>query len=155
MPVLSPQPAVAQDTQLLVFQAGDEEYAFPLTEVQEIVESPAITAVPCVQACVSGVLNLRNKIVTVINLPKLLGLPTSEHPRHVIVASKGNELFGFRVDTVTGVLRVGSAELQPVSQAMAASVPASYVGNALIRHPRIILVLRLNEMLNALSPASV
>ena len=153
-----------RDMQLLVFRAANEEYAFALTEVREIIRTPAITAVPSVEAYVQGVTNLRGKIVTVIDLPHLLGLQDGKNTQHVIVVEKGAELFGFRVDEVTEVLRVPMTQVKAVPQVLAAKVPASYLENAVVledekaatAHPsRIILILKLQDILTSLTPASL
>ena len=158
MPTLTSDIAAAKENmQLLVFQAANEEYAFPLTEVQEIIQTPALTPVPSVQTYVDGIVNLRGKIVTVINLPLLLGLPASSNLQHIIVTQRGTEFFGFHVDLVTGVMRIPSSELKPVPEVIASKAPSSYVESAVMSQEpaRIILILRLRDMLTSLLPATV
>lgn len=146
-----------QEKELLVFQAAGEEYAFPLTEVREIINTPDITPIPSVESYVRGVVNLRGKIVTVADLSVLLGLTPDTAPEHIIVVEKGSELFGFHVDLVTGVLRVPVDQLKEVPQIMASKVPVSYIDQAVVldNPARIILILRLADILTSLLPVSV
>ncbi len=157
--------AGTQEKELLVFQIAGEEYAFPLTEVREIINTPDITPVPSGQSFVRGVVNLRGKIVTVADLAVLLGLQPTEKPAHIIVVEKENELFGFHVDMVTGVLRVPVTQLKEVPQVLASKVHASLMDQAVvIEEPvsadgiqpktRIILILRLGDILTSLLPVS-
>src|SRR5207245_502469 len=78
-------PQLAQ--QLVVFSLGDEEYALPITQVQEIIRYTEPRAVASEAAWIKGVISLRGKIVPVCDLAARLGLPTelAEQAKIVIV----------------------------------------------------------------------
>ena len=65
--------AVARELHIVGFQVGRETYGVPITSLHEIVRVPEITAVPDAPDYVEGVINLRGKIVSVIDLRKRLG----------------------------------------------------------------------------------
>jgi purine-binding chemotaxis protein CheW len=150
-----------KDIQLLLFRVCGEEYAFALTEVREIIRTSPLTPIPSAPAYVKGIVNIRGKVLTAVDLPAFLGLPPPQNPpAFLIVAEKGNELFGFLVDSVTGVVRVGTDDLKHVPELMAAKVPAGYVESAVVSAegaadgPAMFLVLRLRSLLDALTSAS-
>ncbi len=123
MPVFQKEtPATPQNAatvQLLVFSLQGEEYALPLTEIQEIVPTPEITPVPNMQAAVKGVANLRGKVVTMLDLETHFAITkTAETKPYAIVAEHAGELFGLLVHAATEVLRIDAAEQKPTPEVL-------------------------------------
>jgi len=106
-------PQLAQ--QLVVFSLGDEEYALPITQVQEIIRYTQPRAVASEAAWIKGVISLRGKIVPVCDLGARLGLPTelAEQAKIVIVETDSGTA-GVIVDEVEEVLTVESDQLDTV-----------------------------------------
>jgi purine-binding chemotaxis protein CheW len=106
-------PQLAQ--QLVVFSLGDEEYALPITQVQEIIRYTGPRAVASEAAWIKGVISLRGKIVPVCDLGARLGLPTelAEQAKIVIVETDSGTA-GVIVDEVEEVLTVESEQLDTV-----------------------------------------
>ena len=106
-------PQLAQ--QLVVFSLGDEEYALPITQVQEIIRYTEPRAVASEAAWIKGVISLRGKIVPVCDLAARLGLPTelAEQAKIVIVETDTGTA-GVIVDEVEEVLTVESEQLDAV-----------------------------------------
>jgi purine-binding chemotaxis protein CheW len=120
-PALAEDAALAaqDDIQLVSFEAAGEEYAFPIGEVQEIVQLPAaITRVPQAPAAVLGVVTLRERLLPLVSLRALFGLPAGElgeSCRIVVVAPDGARCaVGLVVDRVREVLRVPRGLVDPV-----------------------------------------
>jgi purine-binding chemotaxis protein CheW len=115
-----PQPAVteAEDStlQLVTFFLGDEEYALAIGEVQEIIRVGDITRVPNTRSHVRGVINLRGRIVPVIDLKRRLALGDTEIGREsrVVVAELGGRVLGLTVDRVSEVLLLSTRQLEAV-----------------------------------------
>lgn len=109
-------PATAQ--QLVVFSLGDEEYALPITQVQEIIRYTEPRAVASDSPWIRGVISLRGKIVPVCDLALRLGLQTelAEQAKIVIVETDGRAA-GVIVDEVEEVLTVQSEDLDTVPSA--------------------------------------
>jgi purine-binding chemotaxis protein CheW len=71
--------------QLVVFSLGDEEYALPITDVQEIIRYTEPRAVASEAPWIRGVISLRGKIIPVCDLAARLGLPADGEPHANIV----------------------------------------------------------------------
>ncbi|MBB6429797.1 chemotaxis protein CheW [Algisphaera agarilytica] len=107
--------------QLVSFEIGVEEYAIPILAVQEINRMMPITRVPHSPAAVEGVINLRGRIIPVIDMRKRFGLKPSadEGDARVIVVEVGNvgRVIGFTVDRVHEVLRLDKTIIDPAPTA--------------------------------------
>ena len=64
-----------KDLHIVGFRVGRETFGVPISLVHEIVRVPDITAVPEAPDCIEGVINLRGKIVSVVDLRKRFGEP--------------------------------------------------------------------------------
>jgi len=101
----------------LTFMIGREEYGLPVLKVREIIKVMDITHVPQVAAHVLGVINLRGKVIPVIDLRRKFGFPAQEHTERtcIIVAevelSQATVMMGVVVDAVSEVVNVASAEI--------------------------------------------
>jgi purine-binding chemotaxis protein CheW len=99
----------------LAFSLGAETYAVNILEVREIIRLSEITLVPQMPRCVRGVINLRGKIVPVIDLRTRFGFekaPTTERTCIVVTFLPGRGLIGLIVDAVEDVLQLTSMEVQ-------------------------------------------
>ena len=118
--------------QLVSFVVGAEEYAIPILAVQEINRMMAITRVPQSPPFVEGVINLRGKVIPVVDLRKRFGMPVNENTgeeRIIVVEVQGQtegRVIGFTVDKVNRVLRIGSDIVEP-APAMATGSNSEYV----------------------------
>ncbi len=118
--------------QLVSFVVGAEEYAISILAVQEINRMMAITRVPQSPPFVEGVINLRGKVIPVVDLRKRFGMPVGEDTgdeRIIVVEVQGEteaRVIGFTVDKVNRVLRIGSDIVEP-APAMACGTNSEYV----------------------------
>lgn len=118
--------------QLVSFVVGAEEYAIPILAVQEINRMMAITRVPQSPAFVEGVINLRGKVIPVVDLRKRFNMPINQNTgdeRIIVVEVQGESearVIGFTVDKVNRVLRIGSDIVEP-APAMACGADSEYV----------------------------
>ncbi|MDR3374200.1 MAG: chemotaxis protein CheW [Ancalomicrobiaceae bacterium] len=117
--------AIVDDDQLVSFEVAGQEYAFPIERVQEIVQLPdAITAVPNSPAHVLGVITLRNRLLPLVSLRTMFGLPDMEltEANKVVVVSLGQagaSSVGVVMDSVKEVLRVNRGLLEPMPPLLA------------------------------------
>jgi purine-binding chemotaxis protein CheW len=120
-----PQAAAQLSQQLVVFSLGAEEYALPITQVQEIIRFTEPRAVASDAPWIRGVISLRGKIVPVCDLAARLGLPgeRAEHAKIVIVETVTGTA-GVIVDDVEEVLTVDAAQLDAVPAAGAEFIEA-------------------------------
>lgn len=101
--------------QLVSFQLGLEEYAIDILGVQEIIRMVEITPVPNAPHYVEGVVNLRGKVIPIINLRTHLGLSAAEPTKdtRIVVVEVGRTILGFIVDSVEEVLRLPEELIEP------------------------------------------
>jgi purine-binding chemotaxis protein CheW len=104
-----------RELHIIGFQVGRETYGVPITSLHEIVRVPEITPVPDAPAHMEGVINLRGKIVSVIDLRKRLGqkdIAPSKRNRILVVEHDGR-LCGLMVDSASEVLKIPAGDIQP------------------------------------------
>jgi purine-binding chemotaxis protein CheW len=106
------------DTQVVIFRLGAEEFGVPIMSVQEIVRVPdVLTKVPKTPHFVEGVINLRGTVLPVIDQRARLGMPGIERNdrQRIMVFTLGGLRTGFIVDSVAEVLRIpqGHVEAAP------------------------------------------
>ena len=112
--------APIDEIQLVSFEACGQEYAFPIEDVQEIVQVPGhVTKLPQAQVQVVGVMSLRNRLLPLVSLRRMFALPDApvdEQSRILVVSPGGPEgaSVGIVMDTVKEVLRVNRTLVDPV-----------------------------------------
>lgn len=97
------------------FRIGRESYGVPITSLHEIVRVPEITAVPDAPDYMEGVINLRGKIVSVLDLRKRLGetqVTPNKRNRILVLEHKGR-LSGLIVDSASEVLKIPQTDIEP------------------------------------------
>jgi purine-binding chemotaxis protein CheW len=104
-----------RELHIVGFKVGRETYGVPITSLHEIVRVPEITAVPDAPDYVEGVINLRGKIVSVLDLRKRLGeavIAPSKRNRILVVEHRGR-LCGLIVDSASDVLKIPAEDIDP------------------------------------------
>jgi purine-binding chemotaxis protein CheW len=99
-------------TDYVTFTTAGQLFGLPIEDVQDVFTMANITRVPLAGPEIAGVLNLRGRIVTVINLANLLQLETPKHSgaEMVIGVERGSESFGILVDRAGEVLSLSDAD---------------------------------------------
>ena len=114
-------PTVACDLRTgkyLIFQLGGEEFGVGVLKIREIMKFQEITAVPQTPSYVKGVLNLRGKVIPVIDLRMRFGLPDCEQTEQTCIVviraqyPEGEMPIGVVVDGVVEVLSLSAAEIE-------------------------------------------
>src|SRR3982751_1922074 len=111
-------PADTRAGKYLTFQLVNEEFGIRVLQVREIMGIQEITAVPQTPHHVKGVINLRGKVIPVVDLRLKFGLPEQEYtPRTCIIVVQargeaGPMLMGIVVDGVAEVLNLASADIE-------------------------------------------
>jgi len=114
----------AELMQLVTFSIGEEEFGVDILKVQEIIRTMEITKVPRAPIFVEGVINLRGKVIPIIDLRRRFGLETRAHDKHtrIIVIEISNMIVGFVVDSVSEVLRIPASTVEPPPPVVAGMV---------------------------------
>jgi len=111
----------------LTFKLAEEEYGIEILKVREINGVMDITAVPQMPVYMKGVINLRGKVIPVIDLRLKFGLEEIEHTEQtcIIVVNVGKEI-GIITDTVCEVLDIAGENIEP-PPSMGGAVETSFI----------------------------
>jgi purine-binding chemotaxis protein CheW len=104
-----------ESLELLEFLLASESYAIEMSWVRETLPLKDLTGVPCTPPFVLGLINVRGRIVSVVDIKRFFELPEkglSDLNKVIVVHGKGME-FGILADAISGVRRIPLAELQP------------------------------------------
>lgn len=136
--------------QLVVFQLGGEEFGVDIMAVQEIIKMPEITAIPQAPEHVTGVINLRGRVIVVIDLGKKFNILSSENNEEykVIVVELGDQVIGMIVDSVSEVLRIPSTSVDPAPEIISSGVSANYIQGVGKLDDRLLILLDLRNVLS-------
>jgi len=110
--------SVAATGKYLTFALAQEEYGLPVLKVREIIKIMDITAVPQVPSHIKGVINLRGKVIPIIDLRLKFGLPTADYTERTCIIVVDVELdarrimLGIIVDSVSEVLNIAADEIE-------------------------------------------
>ena len=101
--------------EVLVFEVGGQKYGLPTVDVRELVRAVAITPLPGAPAVIEGVVNVRGRVLPVLDVRARFRLPAKAlHPDdHFIVASAGPRGVILRADRATHLALVDEASVQP------------------------------------------
>lgn len=133
--------------QLVSFKIGDEEFGVDILKVQEINKMMQITKVPNSPVFVDGVVNLRGRIIPVIDLRARLNMPRKEHDKNtrIIVVEIDTKTIGFIVDEVKEVLRIPVGITEPPPD-MVAGIDSSYITAVGKLEDRLLILLELERI---------
>jgi purine-binding chemotaxis protein CheW len=94
---------------------GGQLFGLPISRVQDVFVPDRITRVPLSEPEIAGVLNLRGRIVTAVDMRRRLGLPprTDDKPSMAVGIELKGESYGLLIDTVGEVLKLGEATHEP------------------------------------------
>jgi|SRR5580704_11238545 purine-binding chemotaxis protein CheW len=103
-----------KELQVVGFRIGRETFGVPIAMVREIVRVPEITSVPNAPEYIEGVINLRGRIIPVVDLRKRFGEKeiTSTKKNRVVVVELEARLIGLLVNSASEVLRIPPSEIQ-------------------------------------------
>lgn len=135
--------------QLVSFKIGDEEFGVDILSVQEINRMSQITKVPNTPDFIEGVINLRGRIIPVIDLRVKLGMARKEHGKNtriVVVELKGQTI-GFIVDEVSEVLRIPK-DITEAPPEMVGGVRGDYITSIGKLEDRLLILLDLEKILS-------
>lgn len=133
---------------LVTFNLGKEEYGVEIGSVQEIIRATDITPVPGAPVHVRGVINLRGKIIPVVDLRRRFVLPAAEagDARRIVVVELGEKRIGMLVDSVSQVIKVPAGIVEDIPEE-ATSLDENYIRGIGKLDSRLIIILDLNRSL--------
>jgi len=137
------------EQQLVVFDLADEGYGVDISAVREIIRLQEITHVPRTPEFVEGVINLRGKVIPVIDLRKRFGLAVKAESQdnRIVVVDIGDQDIGVVVDAVTEVLRIPTDSVEPPASVITTADSDYLLGIAKL-DSRLIILLDLQKVLS-------
>ncbi len=140
----------AELLQLVTFSIAEEEFGVDILKVQEIIRTMEITKVPRAPEFVEGVINLRGKVIPILDLRRRFGLVSREHDKHtrIIVIEINNMIVGFVVDSVSEVLRIPASTVEPPPPVVA-GLESEYISGVGKLEDRLLILLDLDSLLSS------
>ncbi len=135
--------------QLVIFTLAGESFGLPIDRVESIIKPQAITVVPHARPYVVGVTNLRGTVLPVIDLRRRFRLTTAEQSedQRIVVVLFNEEKIGLMVDSVTQVLRLPRAAIEPPPPLVTAFVQSAFVTGIAKVDERLVILLELEKVL--------
>ena len=136
-----------KDLHIVTFNLG-EEYGVPISQVQEIVRVGSITMVPNSPSYMEGVINLRGRVLPVLNLRKRLRLSATEmsNASRIMVIEVGNKVIGLLVDAVSQVIKVPLSSVETAPEEVL-EVDTDYIKGVGKLENRLVILLDLERLL--------
>ena len=144
---------MSRELHIVGFQIGRETYGVPITSLHEIVRVPEITAVPDAPDYLEGVINLRGKIVSVMDLRKRFGIKqvALKKGNRILVVEHSGRLAGLIVDSASEVVKIPSEDVEAPPAAFQEGGLNCVTGLGKVRGRLIVLL----DMSKLLAPANL
>ena len=134
---------------LVCFRVGKETYGVDIFLVREIVKAQEITSVPGASEYVLGIINLRGKIISVVDLAQRLGLGKAKIDRasRILVVDLDGFTAGFLVDAATEVLKLAPESIEAAPEELKGSVNDDYLEGVGKLKDRLVIILNPGNLL--------
>ena len=135
------------EKQLVVFDLANEVYGMDIGVVLEIIRMQEITKVPRTPEFVEGIINLRGKIIPVVDLRKRFSLPVTDETadNRIVVVDIDGQGIGMVVDAVSEVLRIPMDAIEPPSS-LITSQDSDYIRGIAKVEDRLVILLDLERV---------
>lgn len=137
------------EEQVVIFSLNDQVYGINIESVLEIIRVESVTRVPGTPEFIEGVINIRGKVIPVMDLCKRFGMPPSgaTATTRVIIVEAGGVTVGMVVDSVSEVLRFPTASIEPPPSMISGAGIEALRGIALV-DGRLIILLDLGRVMH-------
>lgn len=137
------------EKQYVIFQLGNETFGLDIAKVWEIINFQNITKVPQAAEFIEGIINLRGKVIPVLDLRKRFALSTNEdsHAIRIIVVEIQGNIMGIMVDGVSEVLRISSEIVEAPPPAIT-NLDAEYLEGVAKLDDKLIIMLNIEKVLS-------
>jgi purine-binding chemotaxis protein CheW len=139
--------SAVDELQLVIFRLAKEEYGLPITKVQEINHLLPITKLPQTPSFMEGVINLRGRIIPIIDLRKRFQLSLADYNDNtrIIIVEVSGETVGIVVDEVAEVVRLPESSIEPPPPTFI--LDAEYIEGLGKIESRLIIILNIDRIL--------
>lgn len=138
-----------ENLRLVIFELSGEEFGVDIMQVSEVIPVPRITRIPQAPECIKGLINLRGKILVVIDLNKRLGFPSKETDTlsRIIIVEVKDTVMGMLVNSVKEVMRLSLSSIQPPPEMIKSKINAEYLTGVGKAGNRLLILLNLAKVL--------
>lgn len=145
---------VEMSLQFVIFELDDLKYAVDIDRVNEITESKMITPLPTSVISIEGVVNLRGKVIPIINLGRIFGTSqvntlSASKPFQIMVINSNQSEFGWIIDHAKDVKTIEEKDITPISGLISNS--KGYITSTISLNSEIIQVVSIENILTASS----
>lgn len=139
------------EVQVVVFSLANEEFGVEIDQIKEINRMTEVTQLPKAPDFIEGIINLRGRVVIVMDLAKRLDLPVKEpdEKSRIIMVEAGEIIVGMIVDSVSEALRFTTDKFEKTPKFFKSQVNAEFLrGIAKLSEKRLLLILDLFKVLS-------
>jgi len=139
----------------LTFRLGGEEYGLEILKVQEIIQMQAVTRVPRTPDYIRGVINLRGKVIPVVDLRLKFAMPPTQSTDQTVIivvqwaSSHGSATLGVLVDEVLEVMNIVAEQIEPPPNLCSTNGETDFILGIGKAEKRVIFLLDIGRILNA------
>jgi purine-binding chemotaxis protein CheW len=136
--------------QLVGFRLGKEEFAVDILNVNEILKMLEITVIPNSPDYIEGIVNIRNKIIPLIDTRQKLNMPKKEYDQdtRIMVVELNERNVGFIVDKVDEVLRIPKNITEPPPDLLLDNIESEYITSVARFQDRLLILLDLKKLVS-------
>jgi purine-binding chemotaxis protein CheW len=140
---------ISNETQLVVFRLGTEEFGVDISQVREIIRVGDITRIPGSPRYVDGVINLRGQVTTVVNLRNRLGLDgkAMDGNARIMILEVDKNIVGVIVDSVTEVKNLTATQIETLPDALSTTVSSKYIQGVGKLDGRLLILVDLKQVI--------
>jgi len=140
---------IGNETQLVVFRLGTEEFGVDISQVREIIRVGDITRIPGSPRYVDGVINLRGQVTTVVNLRNRLGLDgkAMDGNARIMILEVDKNIVGVIVDSVTEVKNLTRPQIETLPDALSSTVSSKYIQGVGKLDGRLLILVDLKQVI--------
>lgn len=138
-----------ENLRLVTFELSGEEFGVNIMQVSEVIPVPRITRIPQAPECVKGLINLRGKILVVIDLNKRLDFSSKENDSlsRIIIVEVKDIVVGMLVNSVTEVMSLPPSSIQSPPELIKSKINAEYLTGVGKLESRLLILLNLARVL--------
>ena len=136
--------------QIVCFKIGKEEYGLDILMVQEILKLPKITNLPKSKAYIMGVIDLRGKVLPIIDLSKRFGIESNKLTENsrAIVVNIGGKKVGLGIDSVSHLVKVNTNDIEP-PPAVVKGISGRYIVGIAKVDEGFVILLNINQLFSS------
>ena len=132
----------------ICFNLGNQEYGVPLLSIKEVLALPEVTPIPQCPNHFLGIMNLRGKVISVMDLRTKIGLKTQNNSEtSVMILDLGEQLLGVVVDKVNAVITINMKDITEAPK-MEETKATDYIENVYSHNEQLILLISIAKALS-------